>query len=294
MISLFTISCSCTSHPSSTAPVTTTVSVLPKTSEISPSQTPLKPGIWQPTPETPIHWQWQIGSPFNLSTDVISGVTVYDIDAFDNDASVISNLHNKGCLVIAYLDFGTYEDWRDDASSFTSTILGNSVDGWKGERWFDIRSESVRQIMGRRLDMVKQKGFDAVEPDNIDGYSNRTGFPLTAQDQIQYNKWIADECHKRGLSAGLKNDVEQAGDLVRYFDWALNEESYKYKEYSDLTVFTKANKAVFEVEYGNNAEQKVTMNMLHFNSMTRDLDLRSPVTSGYLRLPCVPDSQNSW
>ena len=32
-----------------------------------------------------------------------------------------------------------------------------------------------------------QKGFDGVEPDNVDAYTNDSGFPLTAADQLAYN-----------------------------------------------------------------------------------------------------------
>jgi hypothetical protein len=220
-------------------------------------------------------------------------VTVYDIDAYDNAASVVAALHAKGYIVIAYVSFGTYENWRPDAASFPASVRGSS-NGWPGENWLDIRSDAVKTIMAARLDLIKSKGFDAVEPDNIDGYSNSTGFPLTAQDQLNYNQWIAAQCHQRGLSVGLKNDVEQASALAPYFDWTLNEESYKYGEYSTLTAFTNSNKAVFEVEYGKNTSQASTMNSLHFNSMTRDLDLLSPGSSGYVRLPCIPDTQHTW
>jgi hypothetical protein len=249
-------------------------------------------GTWHPTASAPIHWQWQIGTPFNISTNVIPHVTVYDIDAFENSAGTVSYLHSIGCTVIAYVDFGTWENWRPDASAFPSSVLGNT-NGWAGEKWLDIRSDTVKQLMAARLDMVKQKGFDAVEPDCIDGYSNNTGFPLTAQDQLNYNEWIAAQCHQRGLSVGLKNDIEQAATLQPYFDWALNEECYKYSECNALTVFTSANKAVFEVEYSGTG-QCSTMNALHFNSMTRDLNLVSPNTSGYVRVPCIPDTQNTW
>jgi len=219
-------------------------------------------------------------------------VTVYDIDGFGNDASTVAYLHSQGFKVIAYLSFGTWEDWRPDASAFPSSVKGNS-NGWPGEKWLDIRSDTVKSIMAARLDMIKQKGFDAVEPDNIDGYSNNTGFPLTAQDQINYNRWIAEQCHQRGLSVGLKNDVEQAATLQPYFDWALNEECYQYSECNSLKAFTNVNKAVFQVEYSGTG-QCSTMKSLHFNSMTRDLDLVAPGSSGYKRTPCIPDTQNTW
>jgi hypothetical protein len=272
-------------------PTRTTTPTPTRTTTPTPTPTPAV-GIWKPTADAPIHWQWQIGTQFNTSTDVIPHVTVYDIDAFDTDASTVAYLHSLGFKVIAYVDFGTWENWRPDASSFSSSVLGKS-NGWAGEKWLDIRSNTVKQLMAARLDMVKQRGFDAVEPDNIDGWENSTGFPLTAQDQLNYNEWIAAQCHQRGLSVGFKNDVEQAATLQPYFDWALNEECYQYSECDALTAFTNANKAVFQVEYSG-TKQCSALNALHFNSMTRDLDLVSPRTSGYKRVPCIPDTQNTW
>jgi len=249
--------------------------------------------IWQPTSAVPIHWQWQIGDDFNTASDVIPNVTVYNIDGFSTSAATVQYLHSIGCKVIAYFSFGTYEDWRPDASSFPASVRGSS-NGWPGEKWLDIRSATVKSIMAARMDLAVTKGFDAIEPDNIDGYSNSTGFPLTAADQIAYNKWIAQTAHSKGLSIGLKNDVEQIEELEPYFDWALNEESYEYDEYSALTAFTNNNKAVFEVEYGISTPQAKAMNSLHINSQTRDLNLVAPGASGYIRIPCTPDNQDAW
>lgn len=78
--------------------------------------------------------------------------------------------------------------------------------------------------------MCKDKGFVAVDPDNVDGYTNDSGFDLTASDQIAYNTWLADEAHAQGLAAGLKNDVDQLSALVSKFDFAVNEECYRWKE----------------------------------------------------------------
>ena len=75
--------------------------------------------------------------------------------------------------------------------------------------------------MRARLDQCRDKGFDGVEPDNIDGYTNDTGFPLTYADQIEHNKWLAAEAYQRELSIGLKNDPDQVADLLATFDWAL-------------------------------------------------------------------------
>lgn len=103
--------------------------------------------------------------------------------------------------------------------------------------------------MADRLDMCREKGFDAVEPDNMDGYKNRTGFELTAADQLRYNRLIADMAHDRGLSVGLKNDLDQIPELVGDFDFAVNEQCAQYAECGDMEPFITADKAVFHVEY---------------------------------------------
>jgi len=103
--------------------------------------------------------------------------------------------------------------------------------------------------MAKRMDMCRSKGFDAVEPDLLDGYTNKTGFPLTAAHQLAYNRMIADLAHDRGLAVGLKNDLEQIPQLVGDFDFAVNEQCAEFSECASLTPFVKARKAVFHVEY---------------------------------------------
>ncbi len=86
---------------------------------------------------------------------------------------------------MCYLSAGTYENWRPDAAAFSKQIIGKADEGWTGENWLDIRRiDLLAPILQARLDLCKAKGFDAVEPDNVDGYQNETGFPLTAADQL--------------------------------------------------------------------------------------------------------------
>jgi hypothetical protein len=128
-------------------------------------------------------------------------------------------------------------------------VKGRS-NGWPGERWVDIRRLDVLgPILGARLDLCAAKGFDAVEFDNVDGYTNRTGFKLTAADQLAFDEWLADAAHARGLGAALKNDLDQVPDLVSSFDFAIDEQCAQYKECPALSPFVSAGKPVFEVEY---------------------------------------------
>ncbi|GKQ41991.1 endo alpha-1,4 polygalactosaminidase [Streptomyces sp. A012304] len=214
----------------------------------SPGDSPAPSGTseqerWRPQPG--LDWQWQLDARADPSVDV----PVYDIDGFENSAADVARLHRAGRKVICYVNVGAWEDFRPDKDAFPRAVLGRS-NGWEGERWLDIRQVSVlRPIMERRFDMCRDKGFDAVEPDLVEGYGNDTGFPLTASDQLRYNLMIADIAHARGLSVGLKNDLPQIPQLLDHFDFAVNEECAQYGECEELSPFIAAGKAVFHVEY---------------------------------------------
>ena len=198
---------------------------------------------WRPQPGTT--WQWQLTGKVDTS---VPG-SVYDIDLFDNSARIVARLHRKGRRIVCYMSAGSSENWRPDAGDFPASVKGRS-NGWAGERWLDIRRlEILKPIMRARLDRCRNKGFDGVELDNVDGYVNRTGFPLTGSDQLTYNRWLAHAAHARGLSAGLKNDLGQIDELERRFDFAINEECFNYSECGRLRPFIEAGKAVFHVEY---------------------------------------------
>ncbi len=197
----------------------------------------------QLTPQS--SWQWQLSGSVNTSYDA----DVYDIDLFDSNTSRIASLRQSGKIVICYFSAGSYEAWREDAVLFDETVLGNSLEGWEGERWLDIRQESLQNIMSHRLDLAVAKGCDGVEPDNMDGYANGTGFALSADDQLAYNKFIAHAARERGLLVGLKNDLDQIVALEPFFDFAVNEECHYYNECDALKPFIDANKPVFNAEY---------------------------------------------
>ncbi|MET8164747.1 endo alpha-1,4 polygalactosaminidase [Streptomyces sp. NPDC005329] len=199
--------------------------------------------LWRPAPG--IDWQWQLSGRLDTAVDV----PVYDVDGFDQTAATVAGLHDDGRKVICYLSTGAWEDWRPDAADFPAAVIGKG-NGWEGERWLDIRALDVLEpLMAARLDMCREKGFDAVEPDNMDGYKNTTGFPVTAADQLRYNRLVAELAHDRGMSVGLKNDLDQIPELVDDFDFAVNEQCAQYDECADLTPFIEAGKAVFHVEY---------------------------------------------
>ncbi len=225
-------------------------------------------GIWQPKPGT--SWQWQLTGRLDMDVDV----EVFDIDLHGTSASTIAELHDRGKKVICYFSAGSFEDWRPDADAFPSSVKGSKMDGWD-ELWLDVRQlDALGPIMLERLDMAAEKGCDAVEPDNVDGYSNRTGFPISYDDQLAYNRFLANAAHERGLAIALKNDLEQVKDLVDDFDFAINEECFTWNECHMLSPFVEAGKAVLGVEYGHPLDAFCpTTNALNFDFLRKELNL---------------------
>lgn len=219
-----------------------------ETGKVTAAPTAVEPSVsasWY-KPKPGISWQWQLAGTINTSYDV----DLYDVDLVDTPQTKIDTIHNKGAKVICYFSAGTWEDYRDDADEFPEEIIGTTLEDWPDEKWLDVSNyDQFSDIMEARLDLAVEKGCDGVEPDNVDGYQNESGFDLTAADQLKYNKWLASEAHSRGLSIGLKNDLDQVSSLVSYFDFAVNEQCFEYEECDLLKPFTTANKAVLGVEY---------------------------------------------
>jgi hypothetical protein len=224
--------------------------------------------IWRPAPGT--SWQWQLQGTIDDSFDV----KMYDVDLFDVPDAVFERLRGRGVKIVCYFSAGSHENWRSDAKQFPSEAIGRPLSDWPNERWLDIRSRSVRARMIARLDRAAARGCDGVEPDNVDGYANESGFPLTAADQLDFNRFLAREAHARGLSIGLKNDLDQIAELEPHFDWALVEECMKYNECDRMTPFIAAGKAVFHVEYGDAGIQEAVCsdaNARNFDTLIKRL-----------------------
>lgn len=218
--------------------------------ELDPEAPPVTMGNWyRPGVET--RWQWQLQPDANGAINTTYDVEVYDIDLFDAEASVISDLQASGRRVICYFSAGSFEAFRDDAGAFMEGDLGSPLEGFANERWLDVRSGNVHDIMRARLDVAVEKDCDGVEPDNVDGYQNNPGFPLTATDQLAFNRFLANEAHERGLSVGLKNDLDQISELVDYFDFSVNEQCHEFSECDALRPFIEAGKPVFNAEYAD-------------------------------------------
>jgi len=223
----------------------------------------------------PLKWDWQLAVPVKANPDTT--IKIYDIEMFENEKSgAVQMLHTKGYKVICYIDVGSWENWRDDKNAFLPTpqspakILGTKYSGFPDENWLDIRdvfrtNGKLAGILKKRFERAQAMGCDAIEPDNMDGYDTTahesTGFPLTYEDQIAFNLWVADEVQKlyvkdsiigEKMRVGLKNNINQAHDprIYNRFDFVVSEQCFQYNECGYFSDFLSANKPVFEAEYG--------------------------------------------
>jgi len=221
---------------------------------------------WVPTKG--LRWQYQLQG--DVDTDVCARTAtankndpcvrpqVFDIDLYAKDGitlntAAVKAIHARDAHAVCYVDAGTWENWRPDANQFPPDVLGKS-NGWPGEKWLDIRrTEVLKSILDARVGKCATAGFDAVDFDNVEGYHNDTGFPLTASDQLAFNRALADTAHAHGVSVALKNDLLQLSDLQTNFDFAVNEDCFRYNECQMYDGWLASGKAVVEVEYTGNA-----------------------------------------
>lgn len=212
------------------------------------------------------------------SSYTVSGFGTVNVPAGVN-AGIISNLHNRGRVVICYLDSGAWENYRPDASLFPAAVIGGTT-GWSGEKWLDLRKASWSQfepLIAARLDLAKRSGCDGVEPDQNNPWGNNPGFAISLADQKAWYLEVAALAHARGLSVGQKNGIETTDSAtVAAFDWDLNEECRMYDECSALDGYIAAGKAVFHVEYqdeGMTTSFCPADNTEKFDGLLKQLDL---------------------
>lgn len=241
-----------------------------------PNVPAVKTGNWY-RPVAGVTWQWQLKGVVNTGYPV----EIYDIDLFDSSVQLIQALKAEGKKVICYFSAGSYEDWRIDKSEFKQNELGKPLDGFEDEKWLDIRSVNVYNIMAQRLDLAVKKGCTGVEPDNVDGYTNDSGFNLNSNDQLAFNKYLANAAHQRNLSVALKNDLDQIPYLLDYFDFSVNEQCHEYIECNGLEAFIGIGKPVLNAEYLNQYVTNTTKrqelcqlsNNAKFSTLVLPLDL---------------------
>lgn len=103
----------------------------------------------------------------------------------------------------------------------------------------------VKAVMAGRIELAKTKGCSGVEVDNVDGYGNNTGFPLTQTNSAECLNFLAGEAHARGLMIGIKKSPDLVPRVHSNFDFAVVEQCALYNECAMYQLFIDHDKAIF-------------------------------------------------
>ncbi|PNY25531.1 Uncharacterized protein TCAP_04534 [Tolypocladium capitatum] len=207
---------------------------------------------WQP--KTGTTWQINIRDQLDLSNgNITPPVEVFDIDMFSNNAETVKTLHDAGKKVVCYFSAGSYENWRPDKDQFNQADLGNGLVGWPGENWLNISSQNVRNIMAQRIKLAADRGCDAIDPDNVDGYGNDNGLGLTADDSISFVKFLAGEAAKYNMATGLKNAGDILPSVLDVVNFSVVESCVQFQECHIYSPIIQAGKPIFHIEYPDSA-----------------------------------------
>lgn len=127
--------------------------------------------------------------------------------------------------------------------------------GWPDEVLLDIRTPARRAALGAInrawFDQCSRKGFDAVEPDNLDSWT-RSGGRLTKAQAISFGKRLVREAHGAQLAIAQKNTPQLSRRGIG-FDFAVAEECEVYRE-CDAYTRTYGTRLI-EIEYTDNGRR---------------------------------------
>lgn len=257
-------------------------------------------GTVQKPPSGKVAWDWQIGAGSDAKVGVPQGVRLLDVDGFDVSAEKVASLKAMGIYMVCYINAGSYEPGRPDSAAYPERLKVQADPDWPGEYFLDVTdvfaSGSVlASILRARFEMCRAKGFDAIEPDNLQNDENVSGGRITLQQQLDFNGWVADAAHAAGLAVFQKNGPDKVlltdrtgAKMVDKFDGILNEQCQEFSECDALAEYPKRGKLALNVEYGASVTLDCSASdTLAINSLKKDLGLAGMNGgNGYLRSSC--------
>lgn len=188
-----------------------------------------------------------------------AGVTVVERDSTERPAARTYGI----CYVNG---FQTQPDERaawlsDHPRAVLRTASGKPVSdpGWPDEVLLDTRSAAARatitDVLSRSIARCADRGFDAVEFDNLDSWT-RSGGRLTRSGNLALAASLVRVAHQHGLAAAQKNTPQLGaqGKQRTGFDFAVAEECVQYDECAAYTDVYGAR--VLDVEYADTLEQR--------------------------------------
>ncbi len=239
-----------------------------------------------------VRWDWQIGAASETTVVAPAGTALIDADLFTMSATKVAQLNTAGLYTVCYINAGSWQPGLPDSASYPDYLKLQADPDWPGEYFLDVTdvfkpNSVLASILRARLQLCKQKGFAAVEPDNLQNDENVSGGRITTQQQIDFNGWIADEAHAAGMAVFQKNGPDKillqdrtGKMMVEKFDAILNEECQQFDECQPLAEYVSRGKLALNVEYSSSLNCTMS-NALDINTIRKDLPLHGATESGY-------------
>jgi hypothetical protein len=199
-------------------------------------------------PPTDGQFDYQIGGDYEPP----AGVMVVSRDWF-NGAPLGTDDTYSICYVNAFQtqDDEDGVDRPDERSNWPAELvlfeLGDDPN-WGGEYLVDISTAENREAalhhVQQMIDTCAEKGFAAVEFDNLDSWTRFDDTDLEGQvpfgqnEAVAYAELLTDYAHSVGLAVGQKNTPQLGAEISRDtigFDFAIAEECGFYEECTDYT-----------------------------------------------------------
>ncbi|MEV0152146.1 endo alpha-1,4 polygalactosaminidase [Micromonospora sp. NPDC050686] len=235
-----------------------------------PDVPPGAPTPWPSEAARHWQWQWQLRGPVDPDVDA----DVFLLDPVTVTSTETAALRERGRRLVCQVPVGSYARQDPDATRYPAAVRGTPARR-TGSHWVDVRRwEVLRPVLADRFRLCRGKGFGAVAITDADGYAHRPGFPFGFDDQLVFNRRVAELARSLDLSPGLVNDVAQVAALAPDFDFAVNEECVRLRQCARLLPFVDAGKPVFHVEYaGATATFCVTSVGYGFSSIRKNRTL---------------------
>jgi hypothetical protein len=179
-------------------------------------------------------FDYQIGGDY----DPPAGVTVVTRDWFAGSAP-------DGGYGVCYVNaFQTQDDERgvarpDERSAWPRRLVLSGLGddpNWDGEYLVDISTAPKRRAAARWVQPMiatcAQKGFRAVEYDNLDSWTRLDAVPFGRRAALAYAADLTRRAHALGLAVAQKNTPQLTRRQARRagFDFAVAEECGRYRE----------------------------------------------------------------
>jgi hypothetical protein len=234
-------------------------------------------------------FDYQIGGAYTPA----ASVRIVDRDRTSRPAPGVYNV----CYINAFQTQAESDHWWRSHHPHLLLRTANSHvvedPGWPGELVLDVgtapKRAALARIVGGWIAGCARKGFQAVEPDNLDSYS-RSHHLLTLTDDLRFATLLVQRAHAEGLAIAQKNTAElhHRGRRIAGFDFAIAEECQVYSECSS---YTRAyGRRVIEVEYTDNGRRYYRRACAargnQISILLRDRDVLPRGRNGYVYRAC--------